>query len=203
MTATDAMVRVAYAARADEYVGLLGSVAAMPVEDERRISTWAASVEGRILDAGCGPGHWTNHLRDLGHAVEGIDLVDAFVSSARRRFPGLVFRQGDLRALPVEDAALGGILAWYSLIHADPADMPAILSEFARALRPGGSLLVGFFDGGAIEPFPHKVVTAYRWSVPEMRCALADAGFDATDVERRADPGARPHAAITARRRAD
>ncbi|WP_324014449.1 class I SAM-dependent DNA methyltransferase [Microbacterium sp. JZ37] len=195
---SDASVRDAYTARADEYVRLLGSVDAMAPADERRITAWARSVDGRIVDAGCGPGHWTKHLHDIGCTLEGVDLVDAFVRSARERFPDVTFRRGDLRDLRVDDGSLGGILAWYSLIHLDPAEIPAVLAEFERALTPGGSLLIGLFDGADIEPFPHKVVTAHRWPAAEMRRALEAAGFAVTDIEQRADPGARPHAAIVA-----
>ncbi|MBD1544477.1 hypothetical protein G9E11_19985 [Arthrobacter sp. IA7] len=58
----------------------------------------------------------------------------------------------------VPDGHLAGILAWYSLIHFEPAELPLILGEFARCVKPGGSVLLGFFDGPAGEPFPHASV---------------------------------------------
>ena len=169
----DTVVRDSYAARAAEYTDLFGSIAATAAEDRRLIGEWAASIEGPALDAGCGPGHWTAFLRARGVTVEGLDLVPEFVDGAAARFPDLNFRVGDLGALPVGDGSLGGILSWYSLIHTEPEQVPEILSGFARALRLGGTLLLGFFTGPQFEPFDHAVVTACSTGAH----AIGDAGL--------------------------
>lgn len=202
MTPTNT-VRERYAARAVEYTELLGSVGDSAEQDRELIARWADTIDGRAVDAGCGPGHWTAYLRDRGLEVLGVDLVPEFVDIARRRFPEVDFRVGELGSLPVEDASLGGLLAWYSVIHADPGDVPAILEEFARCLRAGGTLLLGFFDGARNEPFDHAVVTAYHWPVREMSHALRASGFEIVETHARHDPGSRPYGAILARRSAD
>lgn len=194
----DEAVRAAYARRAQEYTGLLGSVDQMHTVDLAHIEQWAQEIDGPVLDAGCGPGHWTEHLHRRGVRVEGVDLVPQFIESARHRFPDASFRVASLRDLDVPDGSLGGILAWYSLIHVALDELPAVLSEFARTLARRGRLLVGFFEGIAAEPFPHAVTTAYYWSTPEMIRMLGACGFHVLDVQSRRDPGSRPHAAISA-----
>jgi SAM-dependent methyltransferase len=196
MSMTD--VRDAYAARAAEYTNLMGAIDDMSPVDRARIEAWADGIGGTILDAGCGPGHWTAHLHARRGRTEGLDLVSAFVDGARRRFPDVVFTLGSTRALPYADGSLGGILAWYSLIHEQPAEVPRVLGEFRRALAPGGGLLLGFFDGPARESFPHKVHTAYFWSIDAMAALLRDAGFTVVDSDARTDAGHRPHASIAA-----
>ena len=193
-------VRDAYTRRAEEYISLLGSVADTHELDRELISRWAKRLDGPVLDAGCGPGHWADHLRRLGHDIEGVDLTPAFVARARERFPEVPFRVASFDDLGVPDAGLGGILAWYSLIHLEPARVPSALEEFARCIRPGGSLLLGFFDGARIEAFPHKVVTAYFWPPSAMTERLEAAGFAVEAVHTRSEEGTRPHAAIVARR---
>ncbi|WP_238439613.1 hypothetical protein [Microbacterium sp. JZ31] len=79
--------------------------------------------------------------------------------------------------------------------------MPAALTELARVTRPGGSLLVGFFEGSRVESFPHAVVTAYYWPTPVLARLLTDAGFEPSRSVSRQDEGVRPHAAIVAQRR--
>jgi SAM-dependent methyltransferase len=193
-------VRSSYGSRAAEYTEHLGSVEAMAAEDRRVLAEWATTIHGPALDAGSGPGHWTAFLAEHGVETEGLDVVPEFVESARRRFPQLRFRLGGLEALPAADGSLGGILSWYSVIHTEPGSVPAILDEFARCLRPGGTLLLGFFDGPRIEPFDHAVVTAWSWPVEAMAVQLRRAGFEVVGTHARTDPGSRPHGAILARR---
>ncbi|WP_129656293.1 class I SAM-dependent methyltransferase [Rothia halotolerans] len=193
-------IRSRYGSRAAEYTEHLGSVEVTAAEDRRVIAEWAAAIHGPALDAGSGPGHWTAFLAERGVKAEGLDVVPEFVESARQRFPQLRFRLGELEALPVGDGSLGGILSWYSVIHTEPEGVPAILGEFARCLRPGGTLLLGFFDGPRIEPFDHAVVTAWFWPVEAMAEELRRAGFEILRTHARTDPGSRPHGAIRARR---
>lgn len=201
----DQDVAAAYGARAAEYLALAGGIAQMEEPDVDRIARWRDATPGRLLDAGCGPGHWTAFLGAGGRDAEGIDLTPAFVEAARAEHPGIRFSEGTMRDLPYEDASLGGVLAWYSLIHLPPADVPAVLAEFARVLAPGGGLLIGFFDGAAGEGFAHAVAPAHYWSADALGALLDAAGFDVVDGERRERlPGAasiRPHGALSAVRR--
>ncbi|GFG55434.1 class I SAM-dependent methyltransferase [Mycolicibacterium agri] len=125
-----------------------------------------------------------------------------FIDSARAQWPRIDFSVGSLRGLDVADHSLSGILAWYALIHCEPGELGGILAEFRRALAPCGRLVVGFFDGDGddVEPFDHKVTTAYRWPADEMSRVLATAGFVEIDrVRRPASDDIRAHAALAAR----
>lgn len=199
---SDASIAAAYNARAAEYVALTGDIEQTDTRDRALIERWRDTTPGRILDAGCGPGHWTQFLHDGHRDVIGIDLAEEFLTAARARYPHLAFRSGSFRELPLEDASLGGILAWYSLIHSPPADVPGILTEFTRALAPGGSVLIGYFDGTAREPFSHAVAPAYFWSPDALEDLLGAAGLTVASQERRdREPGEisrRPHGAVTA-----
>ncbi|MFJ7271399.1 class I SAM-dependent methyltransferase [Streptomyces sp. NPDC099050] len=147
------------------------------------INTFAELVRGtgnpRAADVGCGPGHLTAMLHDLGLDAFGLDLSAAMVDHARRAHPTLRFDEARMEALPVEDAALGGVLAHYSMIHTPPGELPALLAEQARVLVPGGLLLVSFFGTDGPEPvrFDHKVTPAYSWPVDRFAESLAAAGL--------------------------
>jgi len=195
---TDLEIRLAYGALASEYTAMLGSIEDMNDLDRDFISTWAKEVNGNILDVGCGPGHWTDFLRLQGADVTGIDLVPEFIHSARQRFPETAFKVSNLRALEQEDGSLQGLLAWYSMIHLPPTELPSVFTEFARVLSPGGRLLIGFFEGAAATPFDHAVTTAYYWSAHTMSCLLEEAGFRIVAIDTRDVPMTRPHSAISA-----
>ncbi|MFB8395007.1 class I SAM-dependent DNA methyltransferase [Streptomyces yangpuensis] len=134
---------------------------------------------GPVAELGCGPGYVTAHLRDLGLDVFGVDLSPGMVDFARAAHPGLRFRIGSMDALDLADGALGGIVSWYSVIHAPPAELPAYFAEFRRVLAPGGTLLLAFFEaeGGPVTAFDHKVTTAYRWPVDDLAELAREAGF--------------------------
>lgn len=184
----DDVVRAAYTDRAEEYTALLGTVAAMDPLDVGLIGDWAAGCDGLVVDAGCGPGHWTHLLAERGVQVEGVDLVPAFVELARARFPTVPYRVGRLDDLGLPDAAAAGVLTWYSLIHLHPDRLPTVLRELRRCLRPDGTLLVGFFASDRLGPFDHTVTTAFSWPVDELARVVEDAGFTVRDTRTRPNP---------------
>lgn len=194
-------LRVAYGRRAAEYSSALGTVAQMDPRDRERITAWAGELPtGPVLDAGCGPGHWTAHLHSRGLDISGLDLVPEFIGHARARFSGVPFRVASMTDLEVPDCSLAGILAWYSLIHTPLPALSVMLQELHRALRPGGRLLIGFFGGPDAAVFAHEVSAAHSWSTAAMRQRLEGAGFTVLDAEDREDPGRRAHASIIAQR---
>lgn len=201
---TDEQIGAAYDARAGEYVALIGDIAQTDARDRALIAAWRDATPGRLLDAGCGPGGWTAFLHDGHRDVLGVDLSEEFIAHTRAMHPDLEFHQGSFAALPLADASLGGILAWYSIIHTPPEELPAILAEFARVVAPGGSILIGFFDGTPREPFDHAITTAYFWTPDALQPLLEQAGFTITSCERRertpGEPSIRPHASVAATR---
>lgn len=197
----------AYSRRAGEYAAALGHHGATAAEDRAFLRRWCAAVDGPLVDLGCGPGHWTAFLHDLraratGGAnnapeVSGMDPVPEFVTHARAAYPGIRYEVGDDAHLP---RGCGGVLAWYSLIHLPPPRLKLALARIARALRPGGSVAMGFFESPNLSPFDHAIAVAWRWPLGAMSEALAAAGLRVEYAETRQDPGSRPHAALVARR---
>jgi ubiquinone/menaquinone biosynthesis C-methylase UbiE len=185
-------IGAAYDGRAAEYIDLFGTIDQLAERDRETITTWRDTTTGRLLDAGCGPGLWSQELTTAGvREVVGLDASAEFIAAARAQYPDVSFERADLAALPMRARSIGGILAWCSIIHTPPADLPAILGEFARVLTPGGSALIGFFDGQPGEPFDHAVHTAYYWSAEALGDLLAPYGFIVEQTSARQDPGAR------------
>jgi len=193
-------VTSAYGAASSLYIERVGSADLADAEDRDLVRSWASDLHGPVLDAGCGPGHWSAFLHALGVQVEGVDATPEFVDHAIRTWPGVDFRLGDLRRLDLADGSLGGVLSWFSVIHADPEEVPGILGGFARALRPGGGLLLGFFTGIHLQPFDHRVVTAWAWPVERMAAAVEAAGLTVLSTRDRAAPNGRRNASLVARR---
>ncbi|WP_371800032.1 methyltransferase domain-containing protein [Streptomyces sp. NBC_01707] len=92
-----------------------------------------ASDAGPVADIGCGPGRVTGHLQSLGLTARGIDLSPEMIAVARRTHPDLRFDVGSMNALDLEDGSLGGIIAWYSIIHTPPELLPASWRRWPRS----------------------------------------------------------------------
>jgi len=98
-----------------------------------------------VADLGAGPGHVARWLADRGARAIAVDLSAEMV--ARAGGLGVEARQGDLRALPLADASLGGAAMLYAIVHLDAADLPAVFAEARRVLAPGAAVLVSFHVG--------------------------------------------------------
>ncbi|AFU06259.1 putative methyltransferase [Nocardia brasiliensis ATCC 700358] len=176
-----AVTRASYDEMAELYTEFAKNHLAGKPFDRAILGVFAELVRGPVADIGCGPGRLTTHLAGLGVDVRGIDLSPEMIRIARRQYPQLSFEVGSMERLALADNSLGGILAWYSLIHLPPERVPGVLNEFYRVLEPEGHALLAFqaFDGTeAVTAFDHKVARAYRWSPERMAELLREAGFE-------------------------
>ncbi|WP_067834915.1 class I SAM-dependent DNA methyltransferase [Nocardia lijiangensis] len=139
-----------------------------------------ANSSGPVADIGCGPGRIAAHLASLDLPVFGMDLSPRMIELARNEFPGLRFEVGSMEELAIEDEALSGLVAWYSIIHLPPQRVPQVLREFHRVLRNGGHALLAFQTADTTDTvlaFDHKVTRAYCWSPERLAELLREAGF--------------------------
>jgi SAM-dependent methyltransferase len=193
-------IQRAYSLLAEQYISLFGSVEHVHPGDLELIGRHLAQLSGPVLDLGCGPGHLTGFLRSLHVDVTGIDLVPEFIAHARSTHPGVRFEVGSMVDMERPAGSVAGVLAWFSLIHLVPGQVDGVLATIRRIMAPRGAFVVGFFDGAELEPFEHKVATAYRWPVDEMARRLAVAGFvEVERVHRSREGERRPYTAIALR----
>ncbi|MFE3603750.1 class I SAM-dependent methyltransferase [Streptomyces sp. NPDC059142] len=146
--------RTSYDTVAVDYAALVGPAFERDVLGREMLGAFAERVRadgGRpVADVGCGPGHVTAYLHGLGLAAFGVELSPRMVDVARRSHPGLRFGLGTMTALEQADGTLGGVVAWYSVIHIPRDVLPTVFGEFSRVLAPGGLLLLGFHVGDEV-----------------------------------------------------
>ena len=110
-----------------------------------------AGVEpgAELLDVPCGYGRHASALARRGFRVVGVDLSRAMIAQARRRFapgPRLTFVRRDMRRIAFREEFDAVINLYTSFGYFTPAQNQAVLRRMARALRPGGTLLVDHRD---------------------------------------------------------
>jgi SAM-dependent methyltransferase len=96
----------------------------------------------RVLEAGCGTGLVLERLRAGAPAAVGIDLSRGMLGRARDR--GLPVAQADLLRLPFPDGAFDLVCSFKVLAHVERIE--AAVAELARVTRPGGLLVLEFYN---------------------------------------------------------
>jgi SAM-dependent methyltransferase len=146
-----ASTRAGYDAAAEDLTELWRDALAGRPMERAMLGAFAEIVQtsdlGPVADAGAGAGRVTGYLHSLGVPICGIDLSPAMLAIARREHPDVRFSEGSMTALDLPDGSQGGVLAWYSVIHIPPPDLPRVFAEFGRVLAPGGHVLLAFQVG--------------------------------------------------------
>jgi ubiquinone/menaquinone biosynthesis C-methylase UbiE len=183
-------VRKARAAQAARYFAAQAAnwddVRALHVPEERveaaiREAIGAGKVQ-TLLDLGTGTGRMLELLGPLAARVTGIDQSPQMLSVARDRIEraglrNVQLRQGDIYAAPVEPDCYDLVIMHQVLHYLD--DPLRAIREAARALRPGGRLLI--VDFAPHEEETLRTVHAHRrlgFAAGEIAGFMAAAGLD-------------------------
>jgi SAM-dependent methyltransferase len=97
--------------------------------------------KGRILEAGCGPGHVVEYLNQRGFNVEGIELNKDVVEAMLRRVPDLRIAVGDVGSIQVPDNYYDGLLSFGVVEHFVSGLRSPLIEQF-RVLAPGGIAII-------------------------------------------------------------
>jgi SAM-dependent methyltransferase len=204
-----APTRAAYDTVAGSYAELVSVDRTESFLDRAVLDDFAARVRGRgrVLDAGCGPGRLTRHLADRGVDVSGMDLSPEMVRIARERHPDLTFTTGSIDAPGLPAGSFAGVLAWYSVIHTPPAQLPTVVGALLELLAVGGWLLVGCQSGAGERHLAHAYghdidLTAYLHTAEDIaRTATGRGGVVHVRLTRGPEPPeTRPQAFVLVRR---
>ena len=99
----------------------------------------------RVLEVGCGDGALAVELARRGATVTGVDASERMIAAAQERARQadvpLALHLGPAEALPFEDAQFDVVVAQTILCFV--ADGSPAFGEIARALKPGGRLVIG------------------------------------------------------------
>jgi ubiquinone/menaquinone biosynthesis C-methylase UbiE len=99
---------------------------------------------GRVLEVGCGTGHWLRLLDETGIRVAGVDLSEHMLAYARAQAPSAALARGAAEHLPWSSGSFTCLFCINAFHHF--ADQVAFLREARRVLQPGGQLMIVGLD---------------------------------------------------------
>jgi 2-polyprenyl-6-hydroxyphenyl methylase/3-demethylubiquinone-9 3-methyltransferase len=95
-----------------------------------------------LVDIGCGAGLLAPHVNGYRHI--GVDLVPSALQLARQH--GVLPVRADAAALPLADGCADVVVAGEVFEHV--SDLPSVVAECARILRPGGLIVADTIASG-------------------------------------------------------
>ena len=99
----------------------------------------------RLLEVGCGTGHWSEFFAEKGFDVTGVDISPEMIRIARaKNIPRARFEVANAVALPFDDETFDVAVAITVLEFAKGP--VGVLAEMVRCVRTGGKVIVGVLN---------------------------------------------------------
>lgn len=143
--------------------------------------------DARLLEVGCGTGHWSRFFAEQGFEVFGLDVSPEMVEVARsRKLPHCHFEIGDACHLPTGNSTFQVVAAMAALEFVSEPE--TAVAGMCRCVAHGGSVLIGTLNRLATvnrervangeEPY----ASAHLFSPAELRRLLSQHGRIRMDV---------------------
>jgi ubiquinone/menaquinone biosynthesis C-methylase UbiE len=134
---------------AKEYSETFSDDHAKKPKDQEILRRFSREIRDKkpVWDFGCGPGHTTKYLKDLGIEISGLDLSEKILEQARTIYPEINFRKGNILKLEFDDDSIAGVVAFYAIVHFTEEQIEIAFRETFRVLKPGGLFLFTYHIG--------------------------------------------------------
>ncbi|HUT61369.1 MAG TPA: class I SAM-dependent methyltransferase [Phycisphaerae bacterium] len=144
----------------------------------------------RLLEVGCGTGHWSAFFSAHGFTVTGVDIAPEMIAVARaKKIANAAFQVADAHSLPFSDEEFDVTAAITTLEFV--RDAQAVLREIARCTRgSGGFILAGVLNALAAINVRRKAAGDAPYSDARF--------FSPREVKDLLEPYGKPYIAVAA-----
>ncbi|MCC6994117.1 MAG: methyltransferase domain-containing protein [Deltaproteobacteria bacterium] len=140
---------------------------------------------GRILEAGCGTGLLLREVAHFARQAVGFDLSRGMLGPAHARGLGIV--QAAVTQVPFADASFDAVYSVKVLAHVEP--IREALAELARVTRPGGTLVLEFYNTRSLRTLIKRLKPATKISARTSDDAVYTRYDSIADVRGYLPPG--------------
>ena len=113
---------------------------------------------GKVLEVGCGTGLVLEPLSQMADQAFGIDISRGMLSKALAR--GLKAAQASATDLPFKDNTFDAVVSFKVLAHIE--DIKQTMSECTRVLKPGGHLVLEFYNKNSLRHLVKVLKPAHK-----------------------------------------
>lgn len=114
----------------------------------------------KVIDIGCGTGRDAQLFISDNFDYVGIDASAGMLEEARKSVPSANFLQMDFRKLAFPTNYFDGFWAAASLLHIPKKELPTILEEIKKVVKPHG---IGFISMKAIKDREEGIITQTKF----------------------------------------
>ena len=157
----------------------------------RCLASWGVSLEGRVLDFGCGPGYLLEKLAAKGVDCHGLEFAPESVSKAQARLQAaggsgtVALARGIPTHLPT--SSFDVVFFLETLEHLLEDDRAPTVAELGRIVRPGGTVIVTVPNREDLERAQvlcpdcgcqfHPMQHVSRWDSTSLATIMGEHGF--------------------------
>jgi O-antigen chain-terminating methyltransferase len=169
-----------------------------PAAARSGLSHYVQYFTGPVLELACGRGEFLDVLAEAGIEARGVDLDSGMVAAARARGHDVLLGDAIATLEAAEQGSYDGVFAAHFVEHLGPDDVLRLLRAAARALRPGGRVVLATPNAASLSVMGHdfwKDPTHLRFYDPELLrflCARAGLTPEETGANPRNDAGPPP-----------
>jgi ubiquinone/menaquinone biosynthesis C-methylase UbiE len=147
-------------------------------EYEAMLSSVGIEPGWQVLDAGCGSGSYLPLLAGIvgpSGYVHAVDLAPDNVALVEKRLPGwdlscpVEARTASLKALPYPNDAFDAVWCANTTLHFGNEELPSVLAELRRVVRPGGLVAVKDLDTNLLRLYPADPFLIFHLSEAGLR----------------------------------
>lgn len=143
----------------------------------------------KILDLGCGMGHYSKYMQSKGYEVIGVDFSKEMLKIARETTENIKYIEADICELPEDiDKDFDGVLIAYVLQHLSKEETAYCLLDLKKYIIKNSNILIFLREGNSVlkekEPFnPNFEYTIKEYTNDEIVELLEEYGYEIISVE--------------------
>lgn len=143
----------------------------------------------KILDLGCGMGHYSIYIKNKNFEVVGVDFSKEMLNIAKENEPNIKFIESDICNLPENlDKDFDGVLITYVIQHLSKEETMECFLNLKKYLKDNAKILILFREGNKVlnekEPFNPELSYAIKeYEKEEITNLLNECGYDVIEIE--------------------